>query len=286
MTDDLTTRRRVLGMMAGAAALGPARALAQASGSALPALSEPLPLGSTIAFTGHSMVAAIFPNDDHAYNDGVDFPTLWPGETHFDFMGWSSNAKRWRAMGYARTGQYDRLVMTELGDQYEGLPDPASPEGRQNLQHLYWFAMTAISKGAEPVLYMPWSPVEPDLDQQAQAVFHYERDWLETHTGHRIWIIPAGQFARAARDLTGDDGALFVDPVHWRPNAAGPTGLAYLTYQFFAKTRVPKPTLFPEMEELAWQVLQDYRWAGFGGTEAVPALKIEDPLPKPAPLPG
>lgn len=264
----------------------PALTLHHANAATAAAESQPVPEDATIAFTGHSMVAAIFPLDNHAYNDGVDFPSLWRGETHFDFMGWSSNIKRWRAMGYARKGRYDQLVMTEFGDMETGLADPASPQGRQNLQHLYWFAMTAIAQGARPVLYMPWSPATADLDDPAQRVFHYERDWLQKHTGQPIWIIPAGLFVRAARDLIGDDGALFVDPVHLRPNAPVPTGLAYLTYQFFTKRRVQSPTLFPEMEQLAWQVLQSYRWSGFGGTQAVPALEIDDPLPDPAPLPA
>lgn len=255
---------------------------AAGAGESLRAVLRP---DATIAFSGHSMIAAIFPDDDHAYNAGVDFPTLWSGPTHFDFIGWSSNAKRWRAHGYARSGSYDRLVLTEMGDMERGLPDPASPQGRHNLQYLYWFAMTAIAKGAEPVLFMPWSPRQPDLDAQAMSVLHYERQWLEQHTGHPIWVIPAGLFARAAREHYDNDDALFVDAVHWRPDSAVPTGLAYLTYQFFAQRRVPRVTLFPEMEELAWQVLQDYRWAGFGGTEAVPALQIEDPLPEPAALP-
>lgn len=272
-------RRHMLGMM-GAAAFWPVSPL-----RAAPPLRAPLPPDSTIAFTGHSMIAALFDADDRAYNAGVDFPSLWQGPTLLDFIGWSSNARRWRAMGHARTGRYDRLVMTDLGDLDSGLPHPASAEGRQNLQHLYWFAMTAIAKGAEPVLYMPWSPVVADLDDAAQPILHYERQWLERHTGHRIWIIPAGLFARALRDRTADDPALFVDGVHWRPDGPAPTGLAYLTYQFFAMQRVPAPSLFPETEELAWQVLQDYHWAGFGGQSALPALEIEDPLPDPAPLP-
>lgn len=285
MTDDLITRRRLLSAIGGHLgcwAIWPS--LAQAAGTSAGGRAA-LSGDEVIAFTGHSMVAAIFPNDDHAYNDGVDFPSLWPGETHFDFIGWSSNIKRWRAKGYARTGSYDRLVITELGELDSGLPDPASAQGRQNLQYLYWFAMTAISKGAEPVLYLPWSPVTADLDAEAQQVMHYEREWLETHTGHPIWVIPAGVFVRAARDVYKDDAALFVDPVHLRPNGPVPTGLAYLTYQFFTKTRVSDPALFPEMEELAWQVLQEYQWAGFGGTVAQPALRIGDPLPDPAPLP-
>ncbi|MDB6177827.1 hypothetical protein PAF17_09970 [Paracoccus sp. Z330] len=265
-----------------------------ATGAAYPWLGAGLSAGgtggavapdATIAFSGHSMIAAIFPNDNHAYNDGVDFPSLWQGKAHFDFIGGSSNAKRWRAKGFARTGNYDRLVLTELGDLERGLADPASPQGRHNLQYLYWFAMTAIAKGAEPVLFMPWSPRSPNLDAQALPVFHYERQWLEQHTGHKIQIIPAGIFARAAREYYDDDDALFVDLVHWRANSAMPTGLAYLTYQFFARERVRNPSLYPEMEELAWQVLQDYRWAGFGGTQDVPALTIKDPLPEPAPLP-
>lgn len=283
ITSPRISRRHLLAALAGLTLLRGAGWPAAARADAV--LPQPLSPDATIAFTGHSMLAAIFPNDDHAYNDGVDFPTLWPGATHFDFAGFSSNASRWRSMGYARTGSYDRLVMTELGDLKTGLPHPASAEGRHNLQHLYWFAMTAIEKGASPVLYLPWSPLEPDLDHQGQEVFHYQRQWLEQHIDQPVWIIPAGLFARAARDHYDDDGALFVDAVHWRPNGPGPTGLAYLTYQFFARTRVPQPTLFPEMEDLAWRVLQTYRWAGFGGSEAVPALEIEDPLPDPAPLP-
>lgn len=274
------TRRHVLGLLGGAALWPALPSVAAASRRA------PLPPDATIAFTGHSMIAALFDADNRAYNAGVDFPSLWQGPTLLDFIGWSSNAKRWRAMGHARTARYDRLVITDLGDLDSGLPHPASPEGRQNLQHLYWFAMTAIAQGAQPVLYMPWSPVAADLDEPAQQVLHYERQWLETHTGQPVWIIPAGLFARGLRQRVADDGALFVDGVHWRPDGPGPTGLAYLTWQFFAMRRLPAPSLFPEAEELAWQVLQDYRWAGFGGAQAVAALEIDDPLPDPAPLPG
>ncbi|MCF3972260.1 hypothetical protein [Paracoccus salsus] len=284
MDERLIGRRAALrGILAplGAWALHPAFAMAALPS---PLLSEAVPTDATIAFTGHSMLAAIFPNDNRAHNDGVDFPSLWQGETHFDFLGWSSNARRWRAKGYARTGRYDQLVMTDLGDLKTGLPHPASPEGRQNLQHLYWFAMTAIAQKARPVLYMPWSPVTADLDRDGLPVIHFERQWLEARTGQAVWVIPAGLFVRAVRDRHADE-QLFVDPVHLRPNGPVPTGLAYLTYQFFTKTRVPDPTLFPEMEELAWRVLQDYRWAGFGGETAVPPLEIDDPLPDPAPLP-
>lgn len=285
-----STRRGLLGMMAGTAiwrlAGGPAAAGDAAGPADAPDLAPATALDATIAFTGHSMIATIFPIGTPPQPEGTDFPSLWPGETHLDFIGWSSNAQRWDADGYARRGDYDRLVMSELGHPVHGLPHPASDLGRQNLQYLYWFAMTAIGKGAEPVLYMPWSPRNADLDREGQQVFHYERAWLEAHTGHRIWIIPAGQFARAARDLYGDDDALFTDDVHWRADGPVPAGLAYLTYQFFARQRVPNPPRLPAMADLAWQVLQDYRWAGFGGRGEVPALKIDDPLPEPAPLPA
>lgn len=302
------SRRRALALLAGGALapLWPAGAMAQTAAQTTaqtatpsaaqavrapdgrgPDLVPPTPLDATIAFTGHSMIAAMFPDGSRAPHPvGPDFPTIWPGDTPLDFIGWSSNLERWQANGHARTGSYDRLVMTELGDPATGLPDPSSRLGRENLQYLYWFAMTAISKGAEPVLYLPWSPRSIDLDREGQQVFHYERAWLEAHTGRPVWIIPAGRFARAVRDQVGNDDALFVDEVHWRSDGPVPAGLAYLTYQFFARQRLPDPPRLPEMADLAWQVLQDYRWAGFGGQDEVPALEMADPLPSPAPLPG
>ncbi len=131
----------------------------------------------SLGFSGHSFLAtAVGPAH------GGDLHAAWPGGTDMNFMGFSSLRDRWQANGVDRTADYDgALLVTELGDLTTGLADPASAQGIETLQHLYWFALTAQQKGCGLFgIYPPRTPESGTAadDDGTMAKCQYWVDWL------------------------------------------------------------------------------------------------------------
>lgn len=237
-----------------------------------------------VVVAGHSFLMTPvggYPGDDH----GGILHSAWPGAPiPMDFVPGGSSTAAWQLNGAARNEpSYDVLIVTEIADVMSGFPAVDSPQGIQNLQHLYWFGLEAQARGAELVLYQPWSTVYADLDSTAIPIFNYYRQWLEQHLGQPVYVIPAGQYVRALRNEFGDD--IFEDGVHLRRIDKWPRGTSYLVYSFLTKQRCPFVVEGDEdIDQMAWDVLQAEKWAGFGGSVEVSPPEIDDPLPEPATL--
>lgn len=166
-------------------------------------------------------------------------------------------------------------------DLATGFPEIGTPASVTTLQTLYWFGLAAQERQAELILFPPWSPMMADLDATADPAFAYYRQWLEVHLGQPVWIIPAGAYVRAMRNALGD--AVFSDGLHLDPASRYPRGLSYLVYSFLTQQRCPFVRSDDEdLDQMAWDVLQAQRWAGFGGSVEVLPPDVPDPLPNPA----
>ena len=171
--------------------------------------------------------------------------------------------------------------MSEIADLQTGFPALDTPASVATLQTLYWFGLAAQERQAELILFPPWSPMMADLDATADPAFAYYRQWLEVHLGQPVWIIPAGAYVRAMRNAFGD--AVFSDGLHLDPSSRYPRGLSYLVYSFLTQQRCPFVRAGDEdLDQMAWDVLQAQRWAGFGGSVEVLPPDVPDPLPEPA----
>ncbi|WP_323717504.1 hypothetical protein [Paracoccus aminovorans] len=148
-----------------------------------------------------------------------DLGEYWTGEIAINYDGFSSLKQRWDSAGVDRTADYDgALILTEIGDLSTGLADPASPQGIETLQYLYWFALTAQAKGCKLVgIYIPHSPEGVDIDADAVAKVQYWLNWLRARpeVTIQVYAIPVPVMVRAMINRYAP-ASIFVDGLHLR----------------------------------------------------------------------
>lgn len=238
----------------------------------------------TVLFAAHSFVQTAWGGVTSDGQHGGILYSDWPGATLSDFVPFGSTRALWELDGNARNAAYDQIIISEVADLGTGFPVPG-PAMVETLQHMFWFGQTAAARGAELVLFQPWSPVTPDLDASADAGFAYAREWLQNHLGTPVWIIPAGAYVRALRAEFGD--GIFSDGLHLSPGSRYPRGISYLVASFLTKARCTFVRPGDEdIDQLAWEILQAREEAGFGGSTVITPAAIADPLPSPVGLPG
>ena len=241
------------------------------------------PATGTLLFAGHSFVQTAWGGVTSDGQHGGILYSDWPGSTLSDFVPFGSSRAVWDLNGHARNSDYDLVLVSDVADLATGFPAPG-PSMVNSLQALYWHGLAAAARGAELILFQPWSPQAVDLDGTGVAAFAYYRQWLTDHLGTPVWVIPTGQYVRALRREFGDD--IFVDGLHLRAASQYARGVSYLTYSFLTKERCPFVREGDgDVDQIAWDTLQSERMAGFGGTAGVDAADIADPLPEPLPLP-
>ncbi|UXU73698.1 MULTISPECIES: hypothetical protein [unclassified Paracoccus (in: a-proteobacteria)] len=232
---------------------------------------------------------------------GGDFGNLgrdWGGDLHIAYAGFSSLRQRWEANGVDRTGAYaGALIVTEIGDLASGLADPASAQGIETLQHLYWFALTAQAKGCKVfAIYPPHSPEGLDMDADAMAKAQYWAEWLRARSEVTIpvYIIPVPVMVRAMIQRFAPT-SVYADGLHLKTLAYAPpnhmnAALAQMIRMFLTGERAQNAHWSAELSELvdiAWSILRDHACTGFGGPIITAAYPVSgDPLPDPAPLPA
>lgn len=190
-------------------------------------------------------------------------------------------------------------------NQYEtGFPAPGSAQDTDSLRYLSGFARAAIAAGAaELTIVANWPHRDyPDYDAAMQIAQWWRAHAAMHNPGIDVWVFPA---AYMVRDLRADIQSqfareLYVDPVHL-DNVNNPTAIQAMSRAAEAfSIRAQHPayntfsTLLRQHYDICWNVLQTYRWAGFGGTEApddllyngAPLSEANDPLPDPGLLPG
>ena len=232
-----------------------------------------LPRG--IVLGGHSSLQVV----NHNGILGAVGPVMSDGDRQSSQEAWESN-------GPARTADYDMLIVSESDSYstlYEGVAAPDTPEGRNNLQHLYWLGLEAKDRGAEFVLFNSPSSQYHDVDAQNRARMNYYRQWLETHLDMPIWLIPGELYVQELRDRGLTNSDIFQDAVHLRPGPVS-EGAAYQAVAFVTGALPAGATGIHA--EAALASVQRYWWSGLGGSDYEAGLDIEDPLPSPDPRPG
>lgn len=233
--------------------------------------------------------------------DGGDFGNLgayWTGNLHINYDGFSSLKSRWDANGVDRTADYSgALIVTEIGDLETGLADPASVQGIETLQHLYWYALTAQAKGCALMgIYIPHSPEGVNIDADALAKVQYWLDWLRARPEITIpvYAIPVPVMVRAMIDQFAPasvyaDGLHLKTPVFPAPNQMN-NALGQMVRMFLTGEQPEADAGWnPELVGLvntAWDILSAYEMTGLGGSTVIASYPVtENPLPNPAPLP-
>ncbi|MCV2448469.1 hypothetical protein [Paracoccus sp. DMF] len=246
-----------------------------------------------LGFSAHSFLyQAVAPGDFG------DLGAYWTGGLHINYAEFSSLGQRWDANGSDRTAEYDgALIVTEIGDLETGLADPASPQGIDTLQHLYWYALTAQAKGCKLLgIYIPHSPEGVNIDADALEKVQYWLDWLRARPEITIpvYAIPAPVMVRAMVDQFAPT-SIYADGLHLRtpaypaPNQMN-NAMGQMVRMFLTGARsADDPSWNAELVGLvdtAWGILQAYEMTGLGGdTVVAPYPVAADPLPNPDPLP-
>lgn len=253
-----------------------------------------------IGTSAHSLLDAATGATDPA--EGI-LNTLWAGDIHQTFLGWSSLADRWALNGPERTEDYDgTLIVAEIGDLETGIADPASSQGQQTLQYLYWYALTAQAKGCRFFsIYSVWPPAAVTgsamdaLVEDSFAKMQYWREWLEARPEITIpvYIIPTAAYIAAARALY-DPASIYRDVIHLDQSLDVNDGLGWFVWMFLRGRKAPddagRSTMLQELIDAGWDILRGptgYEMAGLGGAVTVTAHPVaSNPLPSPLPLPG
>lgn len=242
-----------------------------------------------LGFSAHS-----FLHQAVAPGDFGNLGTYWTGAQHMNYAGFSSLKQRWDANGVDRTASYDgALLLTEIGDLVTGLADPASAQGIETLQHLYWYALTAQAKGCRLLgIYIPHSPEGANIDADALAKVQYWLNWLRGQPAITIpvYAIPVPVIVRAMIDRYAP-ASVYADGLHLRTpsypapnqmnNAMGQAVRMFLTGQRPANDPGWNADLIALVDD-AWSILQAYQMTGLGGATVVAPFPVaSDPLPNP-----
>jgi len=247
----------------------------------------------SLAFSAHS-----FPYQAIAPGDFGNLGTYWSGNIFIHYLEFSSLRQRWEAIGQDRTGEYNgALIVTEIGDLETGLADPASAQGIETLQYLYWYALTAQSKGCKLFgIYIPHSPEGVNIDDDALAKVQYWINWLRARPEITIpvYAIPVPVMVRAMIEQF-QPSSIYVDGLHLKTTAyTAPNqmnnALGQMVRMFLTGDR-PEDDISWNQEliglvDTAWTIVQDYEMTGLGGSVIIEPYPVaQDPLPAPAPLP-
>lgn len=246
-----------------------------------------------LAFSAHS-----FLHQAVAPGDFGNLGAYWSGSILINYMEFSSLRQRWEANGQDRTGEYNgALIVTEIGDLQTGLADPASPQGVETLQYLYWYALTAQAKGCKLFgIYIPHSPEGVNIDADALAKVQYWINWLRARPEITIpvYAIPVPVMVRA---MIGQfqpssvyaDGLHLKTPVYPAPNQMN-NALGQMVRMFLTGERPENDPSWNQeligLVDTAWTIVQGYEMTGLGGSVVIEPYPVaQDPLPEPALLP-
>ena len=250
-----------------------------------------------VAFSSHSFLA--FAAGVTPDGGSTVLASLWQGTRHLNYLGFSSLKQRWDANGVDRTGDYSgALWLTEFVNPADGgWPAPDSAAGRETLQYLYWYGLTAQRKGCKAIfLYPPWSPQGMEaLDPQTMSWFQRQADWWNARPDATIpaYVMPVPAIVAGFRAMFAPQ-SIYSDGLHLRgSNDAEPNkhmdALAVGLDMMMTGTRPANdPSWTAEMiaqVDIVWAAIRDYACTGLGGAITVTPTPVSaDPLPDPMPL--
>lgn len=238
-------------------------------------LTPSLPWG--IALEGHSSLQPV--STGGVLAAAIGGPVLSAGDRQ-------SSQEAWEMNGPARTADYDMLIVSESDSYtvlYEGLADPASSYGINNLQHLYWLGLEAKDRVAEFVLFNSPSARSNNVDATNRQRMAYYRQWLAMHLDMDVWILDGSLYVQELRDRGLTDDQIFADQVHLREGDVR-MGAAWQAVAFVTGALPAGATGL--YADAALASVQRHWWSGLGGADHESGLSIADPLPDPAPRPG
>lgn len=252
------------------------------AGPTMTSIATNEPLG----FAGHSSVQEIF--------DGGNFDGMWAGTIYSNIIGGDTHSDDlWNANGAERNNPVAMIMISEMDESPVGrYADPTIARGIENMQHHYWYGLTAANQGAEMILF--WHPTPRHSYDVSfaynRSVMNYYREWLSGKIGQTVWVMPADLYVTLLRQGGMSDTAIWRDDYHLADNVGGvgpKTGLGFMLYRMLTG-QVPTVTAGNEVyHAAAMAALAQYRWGGTGGTGNDDVFVVaSDPLPSPLPLPG
>ncbi|MDP5308735.1 hypothetical protein [Paracoccus spongiarum] len=183
-----------------------------------------------------------------------------------------------------------RLIIALFGDQATGLWSPASTEGQEQYQAIYYYIKDAWNKGrTEVALWAPWAGAAYDFDAATSAGAERIRlkmqEWV---AGMTVSILPAHLLVRdiitfmAANSLgTPYSG----NGLHLDETGEAPSGLSHLVRSWLSRTP-PAPDagdspLMAYMKERVWYWLTRWAPCGMGGAITVTPWADTTPIVTP-----
>lgn len=147
---------------------------------------------ATALFAGHSFVQTAWGGVTSDGQHGGILYSDWPGTTRSDFVAFGSARQVWNLNGHARNSSYDLVIVSEIADLGSGFPPPGAGMV-ETLQTFYWHGLAAAARGAELVLFQPWSPDAANLDASAATAFALpplaDRTSGRPGLGHSGWSV-------------------------------------------------------------------------------------------------
>ena len=250
-----------------------------------------------VAFSSHSFLA--FAAGVTPDGGSTVLASLWQGTRHLNYLGFSTLKQRWDTNGVDRTGDYSgALWLTEFVNPVDGgWPAPDSAAGRETLQYLYWYGLTAQRKGCKAIfLYPPWSPQGMEaLDPQTMSWFQRQADWWNARPDATIpaYVMPIPAIVAGFRAMFAPQ-SIYSDGLHLRgsndaePNKHMDALAAGLDMMMTGTRPANDPSWTAEMiaqVDIVWAAIRDYACTGLGGAITVTPTPVSaDPLPDPMPL--
>lgn len=250
--------------------------------------------------TGNSLLATATGIPDWL-GSGDLMTTIWPGDLTSIYIGGAMLKDLWDSNGDDRavTAAAAWIVQeyfTNTGT--EVFADPASTQGQETLQYLYWYALTAQQKGAGLFgIYLGWphSSITSAGDLEMLQKAQYWREWLQARPEITIpvYIIPTPQFVRQAEPVQFAADSNYTRPadeIHLHAWQQIDDGLGHMVKMFLTGAKSPddpgRAAVLQTHIDNAWAILTTYECTGLGTTTVTAWPVASDPLPSPLPLPG
>lgn len=228
---------------------------------------------------GHSSLMEAF--------DGGRFDSdHWDGPVYLNVIGGTTHTSvLWAANGAERNNPVSLLMISEMDEADGRYAAPGTAQAQTNLQHQYWYGLTAAAQGADLILF--WHTTrQADWEarwQDNRALINFYRQWLSDKLGRTVYVLPVDLYVSILRE-TMSAAEIWQDNFHLQ--SAPRSGVGYMLARM-TKGTVP-PILGGEevFHQAAMRALAEYRWGGTGGAGNDQIIVADDPLPSPAPLPA
>lgn len=231
----------------------------------------------------------LFAGNENMLNIFEQFENNWSGIIDADFEAGATIKNIWDRNDLLVNDTNWRVLLTTTRDESlsDLITNPYTTSRiAENLQYFYWAGLKAKENGGELVLIIPWDNNSANglLNDKTNSYYSYIRKWLQDHLLVNVFMVPANEYVSRLVAAIGASNVFEGSSNVVRENVI--RGIGYLTQSFLTKERVDNVQVGDEqLDNIAWQILQEYKWAGFGGEQEYTISHTVDLLPNPETIP-